>query len=253
VEYLPKFKELNAENLKTLCNSLEKVSCHKEIIPKIASAILQCRSGMMRRKERLRLAGSKVETWLFFLGNDTEGKEKIARGLSALVFGSHTDFVSVGLSEFSSSSDLGIKRSRSEASHSYLERVAGAIKDNPHRVFLLEDIDNLDYYSQMGISNAIRSGTIRCSTGENVSVGDAIIILSCESFDSRSRSCSPPVKQKLNMDEEKEGTCEEEITASASFDLNLIAESGELDWSVDDVGILEAVDSTFIFKCPDEL
>ncbi|XP_008784103.2 protein SMAX1-LIKE 3-like [Phoenix dactylifera] len=252
MESLPRFKELNAENLKTLCNALEKkVQWQKGIIPEIASTVLQCRSGMMRRKQKLRLAGPKEETWLFFQGGDTEGKEKIARELARLVFGSPTNFISIGLSTFAttrsdSSDDLRNKRSRAEVSHSYLERLFKAIRENAHRVILMDDIEQVDYYSQIGIKTAIEKGKIQSYDGEEVGVSDAIIILSCESFDSRSRACSPPVKQKVESEEEKEESC-------LCLDLNLCARDEDVvDCSFDDVGFPQLVDRAFFFKLPED-
>nr|XP_010931080.2 LOW QUALITY PROTEIN: protein SMAX1-LIKE 3-like [Elaeis guineensis] len=259
MDTLPKFKELTAENLKTLCNALEKqVPWQKEIIPDIASTILQCRSRMMRRKEKSRSAWPKEETWLFFQGGDTEGKEKIARELASIVFGSPSSFVSIGLSTFASTrsdstDDLRNKRSRAEVSHSYLERFFEAIRENPHRVILMEDIEQVDYYSQVGIKTAIEKGRIQSYNGEEVGVVDAIIILSCESFDSRSRVCSPPVKQKAESEEEKEESCEE-IGACLCLDLNLCAGDEDVeDCSFDGVGFLQLVDGTFFFKLPEDL
>ncbi|OVA07122.1 hypothetical protein BVC80_1289g39 [Macleaya cordata] len=265
-EYFQKFKELNAENLKTLCNALEqKVPWQKEIIPEIASTLLQCRSGMVRRKEKLKQSNPKEDTWFFFQGVDIEGKEKIARELASLVFGSQTNFISIGLSSFSSSTradstdDLRNKRCRDESSCSFLERLAEAIRSNPHRVFLVEDIEQVDYCSHLGIKRAIERGTIMNSNGEEICVSDAIIILSCESFSSRSRACSPPIKQKSsgeNSEEEREDICQddEETSPCVSLDLNLSAEEDNIDdqysidQSIDDIGLLESVDRRIIFK-----
>jgi len=260
MEYPSKFKELSAENLKTLCNALEKkVSWQNTIIPEIASTILQCRSGMMRRKERSSLARNKEETWLFFQGGDVEGKEKIARELASLIFGSYTNLVSIELSSFSSTrsgstEDLRNKRSRSEATHSYLERFFEAVRENPHRVFLVEDIEQVDSYSQMGIKAAIEMGKIRSSGGEEVSTSDAIIILSCESFDSRSRVCSPPVKQKLESEETEVQESENKRESSVCLDLNLCVPDEDVDdCAFGDLGLLESVDRAFFFKLPDDL
>ncbi|KAJ0973357.1 hypothetical protein J5N97_021316 [Dioscorea zingiberensis] len=260
MDHLPgKFKELNAENLKTLCNALERrVSWQKDIIPDIASIILQCRSGMMRR-DRTRMGhDTKEETWLFFQGGDEEGKDKIARELASLVFGSCTNLVTISLSSFSlmrsgSSDDLRNKRSRSEASNSYLEKFIDAVRHNPHRVFLLEDIEQVDYHSQMGIKTAIETGRVRSSCGEDVCISDAIVILSCPIFDSRSRACSPPVKHKSESEEE-EDECDKEIGSGICLDLNLCAgdEDGG-DSFVDDVGLLESVDRSFFFKLSEDL
>ncbi|XP_039126488.1 protein SMAX1-LIKE 3-like isoform X2 [Dioscorea cayenensis subsp. rotundata] len=260
--YPHKFRELNAENLKTLCNALEKkVSWHKDIIPDIVSTILRCRSGMMRRKERIKSTDTKEDTWLFFQGGDCEAKEKIARELANLVFGSSNNLVTISLNNYSSttksdsSDDLRNKRVRSEASHSYLERFFEAIKDNHHRVFLMEDLEQIDYCSQVGIKNAIERGRIRGPNGEEASVGDAILILSCENFDSRSRACSPPVKQKSESHEEdeKEDEGDNEVGSGIFLDLNLCADDEEADEDVvvvddDDVGLLESVDRSFFFN-----
>lgn len=260
VECHSKFKELSAENLKTLCNALERCApWQKEMIPDIASTILQCRSGMRRRKEKSKMTRVKEDTWLFFQGNDIDGKDKIARELASLVFGSHNSYISIALSTFSSTrsdstDDLGNKRPRSEKSHSYLEKLFEAICDNPHRVIMMEDIEQLDSYSQVGIKNAIESGSLRGYNDDEVSISDAIIILSCETFDSRSRACSPRIKQKMESEEEKEEVGEKE-TDSKGFclDLNYCAEDDMEECFFDDVCLLEAVDRAFFFRSPGDL
>ncbi|XP_020111353.1 protein SMAX1-LIKE 3-like [Ananas comosus] len=257
-ECLPKFKELNAENLKILCDALEKrISWQKGIIPVIVSAVLRCRSGMKRRKgESKSMSGTKEETWLFFQGVDTSGKEIVARELAKLVFGSYDSFILVELNTSSStrsdsSDDRANKRSRLEAKESYLDRLFEAIRENPHRVILMEDIEQVDYYSLLGIKKAIESGVIRSYNGDEVRVGDAIIILSCESFDSRSRACSPSVKQKVEMSEgEKEES--EEISSSMCLDLNIRIEE-DVECLFDNVGLIEAADQVVFFRLPEEL
>ncbi|XP_027068339.1 protein SMAX1-LIKE 3 isoform X1 [Coffea arabica] len=255
MEYIPRFKEFNAENLNILCNALEqKVPWQKHVVPDIAGTILQCRSGMMRRKEKITSTTGhevKEETWLFFLGLDVQAKEKIARELAKVVFGSHSSFSSIALSSFSSTradstEDLRNKRSRDEQSCSYIGRLAQAISLNPHRVFLVEDVEQADFSSQVGIKRAIERGSITNSSGEQVSLSDAIIILSCESFSSRSRACSPS-KQKIK---EKGGTMDETRSPCVSLDLNISFDddSVEEDQSIDDIGILENVDRCIVFK-----
>ncbi|XP_052198478.1 protein SMAX1-LIKE 3 isoform X2 [Diospyros lotus] len=253
-----RFKEMNSENFKTLCNALEKeVPWHKEIIPEITSTILRCRSGMVRRKgdHTKSSCEAKEETWLFFQGLDVDAKERIARELARLVFGSHSDLVSITLSSFSSTradsvEDLRNKRSRDEQSCSYLERFAEAVSVNPHRVFLVEDVEQADYCSQMGIKRAIERGRIMSnSNGKEVSLHDAIVILSCESFSSRSRACSPPSKQKSDGSEE-----EKEIGHCVSLDLNVSFDQDDNlqdNQSIDDIGLLDSVDGRILFKLQD--
>ncbi|KAL2323022.1 hypothetical protein Fmac_027401 [Flemingia macrophylla] len=260
VDHVSKFKELSSENLRALCNALEKkVPWQKDIIPAIATTVLQCRSGKVRRKGKVRNSDAKEETWLFFQGVDVEAKEKIARELARLVFGSHNDVVSISLSCFAttradSTEDCSRnKRSREEASCSYIERFAEAVSNNPHRVFLVEDIEQADYCSQLGFKRAIGRGRVADSNGEEVSLCDAIIILSCESFSSRSRACSPSVKQKSLTEEEKNDdnvAALEETSPCVSLDLNIsIDDEDEVDdRSVDEIGLLESVDRNIIFN-----
>ena len=182
MEYVHKFKELNAENLTTLCTALEKkVPWQKDIIPEIVSTILKCRSGMLRRKGKLRDGESKEESWLFFQGVDVQAKEKIAKELARLVFGSQTNFITIALSSFSSTredstEDSRNKRSRDEQSRSYIERFAEAVSSNPHRIFLIEDVEQADYCSQMGFKRAIERGRISNADGEEAILSDAIKI-----------------------------------------------------------------------------
>ncbi|MED6134374.1 hypothetical protein PIB30_036524 [Stylosanthes scabra] len=289
-----KFKELNLENLKTLCNALEnKVPWQKEIIPEIASTVLQCRSGMMQRRKGNNNNNNnnnnnvmvKEETWLFFQGVDLEGKEKIAMELARVIFGSSKEnFISISMSSFASSTraDSSIednnssrnKRSREEPNCSYIARFGDAVCSNPHRVFLVEDIEQADYFSQLGFKRAMERGKVEDSNGEEVSLCDAIIILSCESFSSRSRACSPLSRQKScegsssreeNNNNNKDNdygdgvATLEEISPCVSLDLDLnisidddeCNDDDEDHGSVDEIGLLESVDRKVFFKIQD--
>lgn len=258
MEYVHKFKELNAENLTTLCTALEKkVPWQKDIIPEIVSTILKCRSGMLRRKGD-QYQSKKEETWLFFQGVDFRAKEKIAKVLAKLVFGSvQENFVTIALSSFSSSTradstDVVVedsrinKRLRDETSCcSYIERFAEAVSSNPHRVFFIEDVEQADYCSQMGFKRAIERGRIISNNGDEEAVlSDAIVILSCESFSSRSRACSPPItKQKSDGSDQ-----EEKVAASLDLNISIDDDCVEEEQSIDDIGLLESVDRRIIFN-----
>ncbi|GAB4856293.1 hypothetical protein Ancab_014221 [Ancistrocladus abbreviatus] len=247
------FRECNPENLKTLCNALEqKVPWQKGIIPEIVKTVLECRSRMRCRKGNANGHQTKEDTWLFFQGLDMDGKEKIARELARLVFGSERKLVSITLSNFSSSTrgdstaDSRNKRVRDEQSFSFGERFAEAVSRDPRRVFFVEDIEQVDYSSQMGIKKAIERGRMVNSNGEEISLQDAIIILSCEIFSSRSRACSPSNKQNVIGQQDKEATA----SPSVSLDLNLSINDGsvEEDQSVDEIGLLASVDSCIMFE-----
>ncbi|KAK4432615.1 protein SMAX1-LIKE 3 [Sesamum alatum] len=249
IEYTQKFKEFNAENLNILCNALEKkVPRQREIIPEIAGTILQSRSRMLRRKDQTDHV--KEETWLFFLGPDPEAKEQISRELAKIVFGSDSNFVSISLRSFVSSRN---KRGRDEERcMSYIERFAQAVSFNPHRVFLMEDLEQADYCSQMGIKRAIERGRIRNASGEEVGFCDAIVILSCESLRCRSTASSPNSSKHNKTENAGAGAGEEETGHCGSLDLNVSFDDGTVeDRPVDDLGILENVDRRVVFKIQD--
>jgi ATP-dependent Clp protease ATP-binding subunit ClpA len=257
IEGVQSFKEFNDYSLKNLRSGLEKkVPWQKDIIPEIATTILECRSGMRKRKGKLNHIEDKAETWLFFLGVDFEGKEKIARELAKLVFGSQSNFVSIGLSNFSSSRADSIeesknKRARDELGCSYLERLGLALNENPHRVFFMEDVDQVDNCSQKGIKQAIENGNVTLPDGEKVPLKDAIIIFSCESFCSVSRTCSPPRRQKTgdNHEDKEDEDVMEEKSLVLSLDLNIsFGDNGDDQCSLAEYGILESVDRQVVFK-----
>ncbi|KAK4380630.1 hypothetical protein RND71_002492 [Anisodus tanguticus] len=248
--YLSMFKEFNSENLNILCNALEeKVPWQKDIIKEISRTILQCRSGMIKRNGE-----AKEETWLFFLGYDVQAKEKIARELAKVVFGSYSRFTSIALSSFSSTK-LDYKRSRDEQSCSYIERFAQGVSSNPHRVFLVEDLEQVDYCSQRGIKKAIERGKITNSSGEEVSLSDAIIILSCDNESFISSRSSRGVSPCDGSDSEDKGTTIMEQTKSipcVSLDLNISIDDHEcVDYqqsNIDDIRLPESVDRCIIFR-----
>jgi ATP-dependent Clp protease ATP-binding subunit ClpA len=258
--YHPKFKELNAENLKILCNALErKVPWQKVIVPEIASAILTCRSGMKRKNDYCRVPyGIREDTWLLFGGRDNEGKENIIREMANLIFGSQNCFVSLRLGAFSpttqciSPDNMKNKRSRLESEHDYLEQVFHALHENPHRVIFIKDVDQLDYNSKMCLKRAIQDGVLRNVNNEQTSFHDSILVLSCDVFNSKARACSPQNKRKVNH-EEKESASEKEASSGSGLDLNLCVDDNSEEYCFDDVGLLEAVDQVFCFNLQEGL
>ncbi|CAJ1976607.1 unnamed protein product [Sphenostylis stenocarpa] len=247
------FMEPNAENHKILCDALEKkVPQHKEVISEIASTVLHCRSGMRKRENLLMKRGDNQETWMFFLGVNSQAKESISRELAKVVFGSYSNFVTIGMSSFSSPEDDSTdekskrKRPREDLKSTYVQRFGEAVNENPHRVFFLEDLEQVDYHSQKGVKQAIQSGSITLPDGESVPLKDAIVIFSCESFSSpmsRSpvrKSPSAEIKGKENMNDE---------SSSLSLDLNIAIEDDSGNVTLGgDTGILELVDKQISFN-----
>uniref|UniRef100_A0ACD6A3U8 Uncharacterized protein n=1 Tax=Avena sativa TaxID=4498 RepID=A0ACD6A3U8_AVESA len=262
----PKFTELTAENLKILCSTIEdSVPRHiKDVAPGVASSVLRCRSGMARRRDALAPSSA---TWLLFQGSDVDGKKAMSLELAKLVFGSYDDFTSISSAGFtpvhsgSSSGEFAGKRQRSpDYEHGYAQRFYEVIRENPRRVVMIDDIEQLDRGSEIGIKKAIQTGRMRGCNGDEISLEDAIIVLSCEAFDSRSRVSSPRVKQRVSInddgDEEHNGVEKEKMKLPCfSLDLNACAAADddegdeEEDSLVDDVQeISDVVDGVFFFR-----
>ncbi|KAK1299738.1 hypothetical protein QJS10_CPB13g01488 [Acorus calamus] len=247
------YKELSAENLNSLSDSLERaVPWHANLASDIAGAVLRRRSGLTRRR------AAREDTWLIFLGGDTEAKEKACGELARLVFGSRSKLVPIGPGPSASSSSTTLaessengpnKRSRrSDAADRFLERFGEAVRGDPRCVFLLEEVEQLDHRCRLSLRRSMEEGRV----GE-ASLGDAIVVLSCEEFDSRSRACSPTSCMKEKSGDVGGG--EEGVSGCVSLDLNLsIVEEEEKGvivedvWFDDDVGLLEGVDGSFFFK-----
>ena len=90
----------------------------------------------------------RQEIWFFFLGLDSQPKEMVLKELAKFVFGSYSNFVSFAISSFSSTHEKSkSKRKTDEFGCSYVHRFGEALNENPHRVFFLEDLEQVDHFS----------------------------------------------------------------------------------------------------------
>lgn len=247
-----------------LCSALEKnVPWQKDLIREIVSTILQCRSGKSNKICKMNCHGKEREdTWLSFLGSDSEGKDKIGRELAKSVFGpSQGNFVPIGISSFSSTTGgthhdhdsieeviSNNKRPRDEGGMSYFERFGVAVRENPRRVFFLEDFDQIDYHSRKRFKKAMESGSLDLSSlpaaGDDepsalVLLKDAIVI-----FNSEER-----VLLRNNNGSDDHKLEENRTLVTSSLDLNVAtAEDEDDENSVSENGILDSVDKKVMFK-----
>ncbi|EPS57404.1 hypothetical protein M569_17414, partial [Genlisea aurea] len=201
--YAPKFNEFTAENLNTLMDALfREVPCQREIIPQIAATILRCRS---RRNP-----GSGV-TWLLFQGpNQRHAKERISNELAKSVFGSYSRCVSPG---------------------GGVEVFPDAVSENPHRLFLIDGFDGLDWGVQVKFKKAIEGGSVGGGSG----FCDAIVVLCSERVYSPSAAAAPATAEE-----------EEKRVSSCRVDLDLNICSGPS--GGEEVGIHRCVDGCFVFQ-----
>jgi ATP-dependent Clp protease ATP-binding subunit ClpA len=150
--------------MKILCDALElRCPMHGDIVHGISSTVLWCRSGLTRRirkQQPTSSSSSPTTTWLLFRGRDAGGKTAIALELAKLVFGSYAEFTALQAASSDKpthSAKLTLKRQRSagDGNGDYAgPRLFEAIRENPHRVILIEDVDGLDHDSEMRIKDA---------------------------------------------------------------------------------------------------
>lgn len=177
-----KYKQLDAESFKSLCRELEeKVAWQREIIPSIASTILRCRSGV-KSKHGI----TRINTWFLFLGPDKLGQISIAKALAEIIFGSPNKLICINprrtfsLNQQSQCEpDETNTTSNANVAESgfYRGELMKAIRSNPHSVIVLEEIQQSDSLSLEAITKAMEMGTLLNSNGDEISLSDAIIIL----------------------------------------------------------------------------
>ncbi|XP_040260577.1 uncharacterized protein [Aegilops tauschii subsp. strangulata] len=243
----PKFTELTAQNLKILCDELERsVPWHGNIIPGICSTVLRCRSGVTRRRtgDKSSSSSSSTTTWLLFRGRDGGGQTAVARELARLVFGSDADFTALQGNP-NNPARSGKRQPSPENDGGIGARLFEAILENPHRVILIDGVDRLDRDSEICIKDAIAGGTmVGGCNGDVVGLEDAIVVLSSAALDSAS---SPRVKRNR---EEGDATEMEVRSRRLNWDLNVCAMCGEEedDGLADAERILNDVDGVFLFN-----
>ncbi|KAM0851452.1 hypothetical protein ACQ4PT_052414 [Festuca glaucescens] len=260
-----KFTELTAQNMKILCDALElRCPRHGDIVPGISSTVLWCRSGLTRRmslrkQQPTSSSSSPTTTWLLFRGRDAGGKMAIALELAKLVFGSYAEFTALQAASSDKPTHKGkltLKRQRSpgDGNGDYAgSRLLEAIRENPHRVVLIKDVDRLDRDSEMRIKDAIVTGTLSGYNGDVVGMEDAIVVLCSDVLDSGSMVSSPPVKPRIrnNVQDHEEGNAmgkEVRSRRRLSLDLNVCADDGEEEGvPAEDSAILDVVDGVFLF------
>lgn len=177
-----KYKQLDAESFKSLCRELEKqVAWQSEIIPSIASTILTCRSGVKRKHGIIR-----INTWFLFLGADKLGQIGIAKALAEIIFGSRNKIIFINpRSTFSLDQKFQSEPDETDTTYNaniadsgfYLGELVKAISSNPHSVIVLEEIQQSDSFSIEGITKAMEIGTLLNPNGDEISLSDAIIIM----------------------------------------------------------------------------
>lgn len=178
-----KFETVDFKSLYHLL--IEKVGWQDEAIYAINRTVSCCRSGVGKR------TGTHVraDIWLAFLGPDRLGKRKVASALAEILFGNKQSLITVDLSSqdrsYPSGSVFGFQNSYC---HDVLMRktvvdyIAGELSKKPHSVVFLENVDRADFLVQNSLFQAIRRGKFPYSHGREISINNAMFILTSSVF-----------------------------------------------------------------------
>ncbi|KAI3446671.1 hypothetical protein Pfo_003336 [Paulownia fortunei] len=159
---------LDADTYKKLLKGLmEKAWWQAEAASAVASAITRCRLGSGKRRG----VGSRGDIWLLFTGPDRVGKKKMASVLAEQICGASPIMICLGTRRDDEESDMNFRGKTA------IDRIAEAVRRNPFSVIMLDDIDEADMLVRGNIKRAIERGRLTDSHGREVSLGNAIFIL----------------------------------------------------------------------------
>lgn len=167
---LDKFSNaLDADTYKRLLKGLmEKAWWQAEAASRVASAITSCRLGNGKRRG----TGSRGDVWLLFTGPDRVGKKKMASVIAEQICGASPIMICLGTRRDDEESDTNFRGKTA------IDRIAEVVRRNPFSVIMLQDIDEADMLVRGNIKRAVERGRIADSHGREVSLGNAIFILS---------------------------------------------------------------------------
>ncbi|XP_047940111.1 protein SUPPRESSOR OF MAX2 1-like [Salvia hispanica] len=159
---------LDADVYKKLLKGLmEKAWWQAEAASKVASTITSCRSGNGRRRG----AASRGDIWLLFTGPDRAGKKKMAAVIAEQICGTNPFMICLGMRRDDEEQEANFR------GRTAIDRIAEVVWRNPFSVIMLQDIDEADILFLGSIKRAIERGRIADSNGREVSLGNAIFIL----------------------------------------------------------------------------
>ncbi|PIN18211.1 Chaperone HSP104 [Handroanthus impetiginosus] len=159
---------LDADTYKKLLKGLmEKAWWQAEAASAVASAVTRCRLGSGKRRG----AGSRGDIWLLFMGPDRVGKKKMASVLAEQICGASPIMICLGTRKDEEETDTNFRGKTT------IDRIAEAVRRNPFSVIVLEDIDEADMLVRANTKRAIERGRLADSHGREVSLGNAIFIL----------------------------------------------------------------------------
>lgn len=148
---------------------LKRVGRQEEVLGVVSQTIARCRDGR----------GSKrAGIWFGFVGPDRAAKNRTSVALAEVLFGSRENMVCVDLScqEFLNGCDLRLR------GKNIVDFIADELIKKPLSVVFLENVDMADMLTQQHLSRAASTGRFSDSHGREVSISNAIVVLTSKFF-----------------------------------------------------------------------
>ena len=160
----------------------ERVGWQDEAVNSVSQAVSQLRSRYGSRHG----INCKGNIWLTFLGPDRVGKRRIALALAEVLFGSQEYLISVDLSsqdKVSQSNSIFECQDLNGYDVKFRGKtvsdvIAEELRNKPHSVVFLENVDKADYYVRHSLDQAIRTGKFPDSHGREISINNMVLITS---------------------------------------------------------------------------
>ncbi|CAI9765750.1 unnamed protein product [Fraxinus pennsylvanica] len=186
---LDKFESaLDSDSYKKLLKGLmAKAWWQAEAASAVASAITHCRLGNGKRRG----AGSRGDIWLLFTGPDRVAKKKMASVLAEQICGTNPVLNCLSSRRDYEDSDVNFRGKTA------IDRIAEAVHRNPFSVIMLEDIDEADMMVRGSIKQAMDRGQLTDTHGRDISLGNAIFILTGDWSMTNPKDCHFVDEKKL--------------------------------------------------------
>ncbi|CAN8315306.1 unnamed protein product [Cochlearia groenlandica] len=157
------------KDFKSLRESLSrKVGLQNEAVSSISEIICGYRDNMSKRRSH--------SVWLALLGPDRVGKKKVALALAEVLFGGQDKCIRV---DFQAQDRLD-DRFRGKTVVDY---VASEVAKRAESVVLIENVEKAEFLDQTRLSEAVRTGKLRDSHGREISMKNAIVVVTSYGID----------------------------------------------------------------------
>lgn len=168
-------RQVDARNPKIIFEALSKVvSWQDEAIRAIIRTIV----GDSTKRDKDHGANQRGDRWMNFVGPDWHGKKKIAVSLAEFLYGGRENFTFVDLC-----SEEVVGCNVKFRGKTNLDFIVDECCKKPLSVVFIENVDKADIVTQTSLSQAIKTGKITDSHGREVSINNAIFVLSFSDYE----------------------------------------------------------------------